>query len=161
MGKKSKNVADKIAALDCGTPELQARGIYFTGTNESERVAHTKSTVPLDYYVGRSLISDEQFKAGSEFFRLWFYGAEKGNCPQMRFGIESGGTIDFDSAVALEQLYQRAEKSIKGTIQRLVVYRVCCWGEWAGYLNYVGEKRRMQMLKDGLDDLVRHFKGKR
>jgi hypothetical protein len=111
---------------------------------------------PLDFYHRRGWISDDQHSAGVDLGELWLSGIERGHHSQWKYEVTGGGgykSKDIFSDATLRFL--KACKAIDHPPALGVALRVCCQHKPAG------PRANMVLLKDGLDDLVRHFRRRR
>lgn len=163
---------------DLGTPELHQRHITAgEETNEVRRRTRVLSQVPIDYYLHQGWLSMQQWESAELLYFFWYYGAEKSGYVVSRDPRQPKGKADSMRREYLEQKYNEAVSEIGGLGAKLVVYNVVCLGEWARsdaelhalklsnkkhYLDAldkkVGRNRRMKLLRQGLDDLARHFR---
>lgn len=158
-------------ARDNGTPEIHKQHIV----EEKNGRAYVRSDVPIDYYLHRRLITLSQHEAAELLYFLWYHGAEKSSYVTVRDPRMPKGIPNHMRKEQLEQTYNKAMLSIKDVVTRLTVYNVVCIGEWLVGLNkeallrghsdrkhYLktafGINRRMELLKDGLDQLQKHFR---
>ena len=111
---------------------------------------------PLDFYHRKGLITDEQHSAGVDLAQAFHFGIEVGNHSQWRYEpASSGGGPEADKALVQlvkAQAYFRAVLAVDGRATQKVVVGVCCFGEKAG------KGGGMDVLKRGLDDLVKHYR---
>lgn len=132
------------------TPERIAKGdIAVEESPRGGRLVRSFSN-PLDFYLNRSHITPEQHAAGSRLHQLWYYSQNPGGWyVLMRYG-EVSATVEADCNHLLGVEYRRAMDSVRGNVNKQVVYNVCCVGEAA-------RRGRMMRLRSGLDDLAKHF----
>jgi hypothetical protein len=161
-----------LPRADKGTPELRKQIMHVSSValhvgHSAENVQRLQNLVqvPLDYYASHDWISPRQYDAGDELHRLWYYGAEKSGYVLTRMVAKvPGGLRDFETKIILEQKYNAAKRAVRGLLKQLICYNVCCLGEWASYLGFkelgtpVRRMQKMDILRDGLDDLADHFK---
>jgi hypothetical protein len=154
---------------DFGTPELHRHAhIELTHTVEGHKRAYNSSQTPMDFYYKQGHLGQEsytafqRYQAGNRFYALWYHGSSRLPMAQQRWDDIRTGTShsNFDSRIQAEQAYKEAKSVFKSSVTALIVYNVVCLGEWAKHLTNCGvsRDRRMEHLRDGLDDLVRHFK---
>ena len=110
---------------------------------------------PLDFYHRKGMISDEQHSAGLDLAQAFHFGMEVGNHSQWRYEpSSSGGKPEPDKALlqlVRGQSYFRAVIAIDGRATQRMVVNVCCYGQTAG------KGGGMEVLKRGLNDLVKHY----
>ena len=141
------------------------QGLRIEHTSEHRPRANNRVQVPLDYYVIRGWVDEQQHLAGTKLHELWYYGAVKIGLAQMKMAAMPGGKIDPDFLRIAADRYQKAKLAIRGLLPALVCYNVCCLGEWASYLGpedlegkTVKRHRLMDCLRSGLCDLADHFR---
>lgn len=105
----------------------------------------------LTTYLNYGHIEPHQFRAGDRYFKLWKHSILSVRYVQMRY-TELRGTFDPDCLQAVPKEYLEAQAAIRGEAERDVVFSVCCWNSKAG------KRGQMGLLRDGLDDLARHFR---
>jgi hypothetical protein len=161
---------DYVGGADWGSVDLRKKIMGMDAWHEGHTPDKKKRgknlvQVPLDYYGMRGWISEREFLAGTEFHKLWYYGAMKNGYAQMKFAESLKLPPLTDSHSVLADKYVRAKKVINGLVQALMCYNVCCLGEWATTLKpedlndeVVGKNRRMFLLRSGLTDLANHFR---
>lgn len=151
-------------------PELhQHEKVEIYGDEKRKRARVLNN--PLDYYFARTDITRDQHNAGRNFLRLYQRGGSPPNAKGMDLmsvrGIQGDGTHHAE----MRELYRRAEESFTNPVHRRIVFDVVCTGEYAKsslpkalmelHLPIQSARRGMKYLRDGLDDLVAHFSGKR
>ena len=146
---------------DQGTPELRKRHVVtFEETSDVRKRARVMSEVPIDFYLHNGKISVRQWDAANLLYGFWYYGAVRSSyvvsrdprTPRVEPNVESRGQC--------QQKYRKAMNAISGKQTQLLIYDVVCLGEFLININHIGveKNRRLERLKDGLDDLARHFK---
>ena|SRR5215469_5904074 len=88
----------------------------------------------------------------------------------------TGGVATAEFNEGCGKRYEEAKKSFRSLAQALVCYNVCCLGEWATYVTPIravldgyssdadrgvlraAQSQPMARLRDGLDDLAKHFR---
>lgn len=150
--------------IDIGTPELHQRvqtQVYGSGKDVRARTINN----PLDYYLNRELISDEQHYAGRQYYGLWYRGGQAPRYQAMNIMAIPAGTSDGDSMMIMRERYHEATLSFRTAIARQVVFGVVCLGEYANRAiemqSTYAQRRSIISLRDGLDDLVDHFSMRR
>lgn len=157
---------------DKGTPELEQHHIV----EQIGKQRFVRTSVPIDYYLHKRYIKRHLWEAGELLFFYWYHGAEKSAYVTVRDPREPKGRGDSFRKEQMEQTYKAAMLAIRGVVPRLMVLNVVCYGEWLAHLNQdemikaashpapvalaraFGKNKRMQLLKDGLDDLAKHFR---
>ena len=151
-------VDGRIKTIVLPTPERAAKGdldIEETGRGGVNiRVKRALNDV-LQWYARNGHITDGQKYAGMKFHALWFHGAFKTGHAIMKYGDRVSGTPDADGCAKAQQAYHYARKAIRGTREKEVALRVCCYGESAG------KRGQMDLLRNALDDLAAHFESER
>lgn len=112
----------------------------------------------LGKYLAQGRITLEQHDAGMDFFRAWWYGAERIHDRSVfdRL-IESGRRAPpmesiMDAATAYD--VQARLLNNRGRRVFLVTLKVCCYDESANSTNEGSKNSRMGWLMDGLDTLL-------
>lgn len=146
---------------DLGTPELRQHEIVSEEkTVKGKRRSRVETETPINYYKLRGWLTEKQERAGKEFYRIWYYGAEKLSYVQMRYCAEpEGGAPDYESKMIMEQKYKAALKAMRYN-ERQITHNVCCLGEWAKSVEVPGVMKRenkMTLLREALDGLAIHF----
>jgi hypothetical protein len=133
------------------TPE-QKRNIVITEGDRGGRQIRAL-TRPLDYYVAHRHISGNQYRAGERLYKLWHYSILRMRYARMKFG-EVIGESDAESLALAPRDLLEAYQSITHP-KTLDVVRMVCIDE-----TKVGRGGQMNLLKDGLNILIAHFKAK-
>lgn len=107
--------------------------------------------IPLEFYLARGHITEKQYRAGCRVHSLWRGSLLVARYSRMRFG-DVASDMDPESMALIPRDYFRAMEAVSGFLERSTVRRVCCFDEVAG------SGRAMDLLRHGLDDLVRHFR---
>lgn len=158
----------ELSDYDIGTPELHQREITeLYGDNKKRRVRVVSR--PLDYYYARGFIDRDSHSAGTQFCRLWSAGGGSPRYAAMDL-MRVPGNGDSEHVSIMREKYRSALNSFRIEVTRRIVFDVVCVGEYAdasmrraliesvtGATNY---RKRMDHLREGLDDLVRHFSKK-
>lgn len=108
-------------------------------------------TAPLDFYIARRYITEEQYAAGDRLHQLWRGSILHARYARMNYGDLASG-YEPDIIALMPRDYFRAMDTVGGFAARRIVRQVCCFGE------FLGSRGEMQPLKSGLDDLARHFR---
>jgi hypothetical protein len=130
-------------------PERKRSIVAIEGHNGGRE--YRSIQVPLEFYVARRYITGEQYQAGCRLHALWRGSIISARYARMRFGAPASD-FDPENIALMPRDYFRAMDSVHGFQRKAVVRTVCCFDEVAG------EGRRMELLKQGLDDLVKHFR---
>ncbi len=154
MGKK------QFKSFELPTKEQSKKSKYIVEDSKNGKRIRNITQTPLDLYLHKGYLTPQQYLAGNEYFRLWYYGAEKNLIKSINWNRESTNkTINPEAPYILELLYKKATNSIKGFNQRKIAFDVCCIGEFLNAVNIsCGKNSRMNLLKNALDDLIKHFK---
>lgn len=167
---KAKERTVKLQRATGITEELRVKldaadGLHIGYGDQNRPMAHNLVQVPIDYYLKQGWITDREYEAGKEFHKLWFYGAVKTGFAQMKYTAQPRIPSTPESGKVLAEKYQKAKLAIKGLVQALFCYNVCCMGEWVNNLKpedlnneLIGKNRRMGLLRAGLKDLANHFR---
>lgn len=107
---------------------------------------------PLEFYVARGYISGEQYRAGTRLHGLWRGSIFAARYATMKYATEPAKGFDPELIALMPRDYMRALDSITKCMPRIIVRRVCCFEETAG------SGKPMELLRDGLDMLVKHFR---
>lgn len=132
------------------TPERMKKGDVrelhgARGGREVRSTAH-----PLNYYLGRDIITPPQWDAGTRLAELWELGYARSRFAQGKYGDPtSRGSHQAGYADECRDLYHRAAGAIRDVPTRKLVFEVCCDERYAG--------KRIDDLRRGLDALYRHF----
>ncbi len=114
---------------------------------------------PLDYYLRTKRITPRQFDAGFQLFMAWRRCAARVGPIQSSYELRLEGVHAYEQPLMMSEEYEAAIRAIPNTMAALVVYNVCCVQEWARAVAVaVGINRRMELLNEGLDCLVIHFR---
>ncbi len=106
---------------------------------------------PLSFYEKKGIITDKQKRAGEDFYKTWYYGCLRSPYVLMRWTELKAAKSDVNAVGFLWSEYRIAMLSIRTRERQRVIYRVCCESRYAG-------RGRILTLRDGLDDLMAHFK---
>jgi hypothetical protein len=110
-----------------------------------------KFSCPLDYYFRHDYITKAQHRAGNRLAFLHRSSILRERYVRMNYG-EVTGSADIESMPLSIRDYLGAYKAINGEYERFVVVAVCCDDKKAG------PRRPMAALRNGLNDLIIHFK---
>lgn len=148
---------------DDGTPEWRKRNsgnIQRVATGPGTSALKIREQVPIDRMVARGQINDEQYEAAEEFYRLWWFGAQKSHYATMRLDDTPRGQSSPESQYDIAFKYQKAQKAIRSVYHQLVILNIVCLQETPKYLNH-NPAELMLRLREGLDDLALHFQQRR
>lgn len=112
---------------------------------------------PLDFYVARRYISDEQYRAGDRLFMLWKNSILYARYARMNYGdyAYKAGSVDLADLAIAPKAFLEAKASLKGRHRKQIILQVCLDEKWAG------PRKPMILLKEGLDQLADYFKSVR
>lgn len=123
---------------------------------ESDRggVAITSYSRPLSFYLRQDFINRLQYRAGNKLYLLHRAAGLHEHYTRMRFG-DTGGSYDLEMHSVSTKEFIEATQAITDPAVRKVVARVCIDEQFAG------KRGGMNLLREGLDDLISHFKLRR
>jgi hypothetical protein len=164
MGKKRKDKGTPAQYSDVGTPELHKRKeIILTGQGETRRIARVKYTSNLHIHMSYGRITDNQYEAGYKLAKLW---QASGRMPfvtarldtqntRVRKGDaeEHGANSRLDSA----QYFDDSLRAVRAGCRNLV-FAICCLDETVEENRHLYGAKAMDILRAGLDDLVRFYR---
>lgn len=159
--KTKTTPTEREEPIDIGTPELHQRmptEIHGSGRDMRARVINN----PLDTYLARELISEEQHFAGRQYYGLWYRAGHAPRFQAMNLLAIPGGTGDGENLMAMREKYHAATGAFRASLVRQTVFAVVCLGEFAyavsGATSRSCEGRKgIINLRWGLDDLIHHF----
>lgn len=105
----------------------------------------------LVFYYLRDHITIAQYRAGKRFHALWRNSCLRTRYVTMRFD-EPSGEFNAGDVALLPREYLEACDAVRGEQELRIIRLVCIESVRAG------RRKGMQMLRDGLDDLVKHFR---
>jgi isopenicillin N synthase-like dioxygenase len=137
---------------DLGTPELHKRKQMEIGwANDHQLIAREKYATALEFYLGNQKINQNQFDAGFKFSKAWFSCGKDPKITAKLDTTSSGITRTINDTMEVEWQYKEAINAIR-IIHRNVIIHVCCMEM------EVKRDRDIFDLRDGLDELRRHYK---
>lgn len=150
---------------DFGTPEMHKRQeIIISGARAEKKVACVKYSCPLEYYLAKEYVTDEQYRAGTLFSLAWYRsgGSPNTTCRYEKEVRTFGGVEDelnFYHDAELE--YSEAYRQI-GLPYRNIIVEVCLLERYLNKnqenKNWRIKKKEMEKLKKGLDELAAHYR---
>ncbi len=135
---------------DLGRLVARRKGNMVAISTDRGGIEYRSIYLPLDLYVAKRQITGEQYEAGERLHALWRGSIVAARYTTMRFTDATTG-YDAESIALMPRDYFRAMDAVRGFLAKRMVRQVCCFGEPAGRGGMVG-------LRDGLDNLVRHFR---
>ena len=135
------------------TPERIAKGdITIEETERGGReIRSNHVSDPLRFYRRRGWIRDREYDAGVMLARYWKRTDLANGYVLMRYTLVARGEPGPRSIEAARIAYRAAMNAIRGTQEQQAVYDACCLDQ------PVGKGKRMEYLRYGLGDLIRHF----
>lgn len=153
---------------DFGTPEMHKRQeIIICGAKMEKKVAKIKYACPLEYYLAKDHITEEQYCSGVRFALAWYRSGRSPNTTcRYEKEVRSFGTVEdelhFYHDAEIE--YSEAAREL-GIYNRNIVLEVCLLER---FLNKKQENRNwrlvkkdMEKLRKGLDELSAYYKSLR
>lgn len=141
---------ERLEKRDIEVVEGKRGGVEFRSTQ-----------VPIDYYFKRRILSEIEYRAASKLFHDF---TVSGQMPGMTLDLlpasksSSGG---FTSAqLEARERWRLGMQSISGTIAKMMVINVCCYGYWlkdTRYLHYKTSTDAMARFHEALGDLTAHY----
>jgi hypothetical protein len=139
-----------LSGKDVITPERKKAKNAIAVEGERGGRQYRSLISPLDLYIARRYVNEEQFNAGQRVHNLWRASILHARYARMNYG-EIGSGYDPENMALAPRDYFRAMDSVRDHFDRKIVRSVCCFEE------HTGGRKAMVALKSGLDDLVRHF----
>jgi hypothetical protein len=139
-----------------GKPEVltdlrKKRGDVVAAESDKGGRSYHSLASPLEFCVARRYITGPQYEAGTRLHALWRGSILHARYAVMRFG-DPAGVFDAECLPLMPRDYFRAMDAIRGFHAQRLVRQVCCFELPPGKGKPIG------LLRDGLDDLVRHFR---
>lgn len=141
--------------------DQQKHGEFVIKVSHSGKArAYNLTQCPLDIYLNRGKITTAQHLAGNTLYEAFTAaGLITGLKSCLNVSLAPGGGapksfVDYQHYA----IYRDAVEAIHRNARKMTVM-VCCHGDWLKDINStIPIYRRIESLKEGLDDLTRHYK---
>lgn len=136
--------------LDDVEVRISNRGGYDLRTNQ----------VPIDYYFRRGLLSHDEYNAANKLYRDFVLSAQTSRMIMNLDPIKSGEKNFTVAQMEARERWREAIMAIHGSIAKIIMIDVCCYGYWlkdTHYKHYKTSQERMARFHEALEDLVMHY----
>lgn len=144
---------ERTAKLDIQIVQGKRGGVEFRSTQ-----------IPIDHYFKRRIFNEAEYRAAS---KLFYDFTVSGQTPGMTLDLMPSKTSPGGFTMAQLEARERwrlAINAIHGTIAKMMVINVCCYGHWladTNYLHYKSSRHAMARLHEALDDLIKYYDANR
>lgn len=117
--------------------------------------------IPIDYYLKRSIITKLEYHAANKLYRDFKLS---GQTSGMTINLDpvKGGQKSFSEAqMEARERWRLAIGAVNGSIAKLMIIHVCCYGHWlkdTDYLHYKSSQHAMARFHEAVGDLISHYK---
>lgn len=166
--RRKANNPEPISIEVPPTPEFmrQMQGAIESYTPKGSSKSRHRVAIqnPLDFYLNREWIEEDEHQAGMTVFESY---RASGQLPSPSMNLERAGNMERKSLSERQMIaydeYRSAMNAIRGMIGQLMVYNVCCVGSTLARINYLpgyykDPKARMARFREALGDLIAHYK---
>lgn len=118
------------------------------------------SQVPIDHYYRRGIIDDNEYFAANKLYRDFVISAQT---PGMTMNLDPirGGERGFTEAqLEARERWRKAILAVSGSIAKIIIIDVCCYGRWlkdTHYKHYKNSQQAMARFHEALDDLISFY----
>lgn len=142
-------------------------------------ISFKTTTIPIDYYFKRSIISPMEYGAANRFFKDFYHAGMANHSGVNMDAVRSANAGSFlprsESQRDALTRWRDAVSAVHGAIGKKMIVNVCCYGYWLkdglpkkkseltgwDYAYYNDAAAAMSRFHEALSDLTRHYDGLR